>query len=42
MKPGLQAFRRTVCWRRTPSSTSLTATTGSADSVLDLKDFAYR
>jgi len=37
-----EAFRRTVCWRRTPSSTSLTATTGSADSVLDLKDFAYR
>ena len=38
----LKAFRRTVCWRRTPSSTSLTATTGSADSVLDLKEFPYR
>jgi len=37
-----EAFRRTVCWRRSPSSTSLTATTGSADSVLDLKDFACR
>ena len=39
---GVQAFRRTVCWRRSPSSTSLTATTGSADSVLDLKDFEGR
>jgi len=37
-----EAFRRTVFWCRTPSTTSLQTTTGSTDSVLDLKDFVYR